>query len=307
MHSLHPADHADPTPRAVVTLRDPHRNELFAVAVAVGVSVAALALGIVANMAGIALSNWTTPRPLPALHVRLASLPAGPPIDPEIALHGRSMYDLACTVCHGVTGLGRPGLGRDLVHSDFVADRGDGELVRFLTIGRPVTDPLNTTRVAMPPRGGHDTLTDADLAAIVAYVRGLQDPRRLPDLPPRAPAKPADTAAELAAALEAAGGDEELAEFIASGRRLYAASCVACHGADGVGITGSGKPLRNNPFIQERDDDALLAFLLRGRDPSDPINTTGVGMPAKGGNPALDDDDLLDIIAFLRTLQATSP
>jgi hypothetical protein len=26
-------------------------------------------------------------------------------------------------------------------------------------------------------------------------------------------------------------------------------------------------------------------------------------MPAKGGNPALSEDDLLDIIAYLRTLQ----
>jgi hypothetical protein len=30
-------------------------------------------------------------------------------------------------------------------------------------------------------------------------------------------------------------------------------------------------------------------------------------MPAKGGNPALSEDDLLDIISYLRTLQPAEP
>jgi disulfide bond formation protein DsbB len=80
-------------------------------------------------------------------------------------------------------------------------------------------------------------------------------------------------------------------------------TCVACHGAGAVGVAGLGKPLVNNAFVQSQDDDALLAFIQKGRDPSDPMNTTGVGMPAKGGNPALSEDDILDIIAYLRTLQ----
>ncbi len=32
-------------------------------------------------------------------------------------------------------------------------------------------------------------------------------------------------------------------------------------------------------------------------------NTTKVDMPPKGGNPALKDDDLVNIAAFLRSLQ----
>ena len=39
------------------------------------------------------------------------------------------------------------------------------------------------------------------------------------------------------------------------------------------------------------------------RGPADPLNTTGVGMPSKGGNPALTDEDLYDIVAYIRTLQ----
>lgn len=52
----------------------------------------------------------------------------------------------------------------------------------------------------------------------------------------------------------------------------------------------------------DRDDGAVLQFLLEGRLADHPDNTTGVAMPPKGGNPSLDDQALLDIVAFLRTL-----
>jgi disulfide bond formation protein DsbB len=40
--------------------------------------------------------------------------------------------------------------------------------------GRPASDPANTTKVDMPPKGGNPALTDQDLADIVTYVRSLQ-------------------------------------------------------------------------------------------------------------------------------------
>ena len=46
-----------------------------------------------------------------------------------------------------------------------------------------------------------------------------------------------------------------------------------------------------------------MEFIKVGRDPSDPLNTTDVAMPPKGGNPALDNDDLYDIVSYIRTLQ----
>lgn len=229
---------------------------------------------------------------------RIVSAPPGPPLGLDIATHGRDVFATTCVACHGADGRGVAGLGRNLVESDFVAGRSDEELLQFLITGRQAKP------VAMPSRGGRDDLTDEDLSHVVAYLRGLQDPRRLPELPPLVIAPPAPPSeSEKAAALEAAGGDPELAEYIASGTKLYAGTCIACHGANGVGIQGNGKALANNDFIKSLDDDALLAFIKRGRDPSDPKNTTGVGMPAKGGNPALSDDDILDIISYLRTLQ----
>jgi hypothetical protein len=54
----------------------------------------------------------------------------------------------------------------------------------------------------------------------------------------------------------------------------------------------------------ERDDEELLAFVQVGRMPFDPLNTTGIQMPPRGGNPLLKKEDLQDIIAYVRTFEA---
>ncbi len=71
-----------------------------------------------------------------------------------------------------------------------------------------------------------------------------------------------------------------------------------------MGITGLGKPLIGSQFVNGMTDEDFLNFLHVGRDVSDPLNTTGVTMPAKGGNPNLTDDDLLNVIAYVRSLNA---
>ncbi len=90
----------------------------------------------------------------------------------------------------------------------------------------------------------------------------------------------------------------------AAGQKLFASTCAACHGPTGEGIQGGlGKDMTSSQFIAGKTDDELVSFIKVGRDPSDPLNTTGVGMPAKGGNPALKDKDLFDIVAHIRTIQ----
>ncbi|MBE7529802.1 MAG: cytochrome c [Ardenticatenaceae bacterium] len=90
---------------------------------------------------------------------------------------------------------------------------------------------------------------------------------------------------------------------VEEGKTLFAGTCSACHGPDGKGVTGLGKDLTTSIFVMERTDAEVLAFLKTGRPASDPLNTTGVDMPPKGGNPALDDTKLMDIIAYLRELE----
>jgi cytochrome c oxidase subunit 3 len=98
-----------------------------------------------------------------------------------------------------------------------------------------------------------------------------------------------------------------VAAFVADagrGQELWMGTCRSCHGVGGEGITGQGKDIRGSEFIASKADDELLAFVKVGRMPFDSMNTTGLQMPPRGGNPLLKDDDLKHIIAFVRTFRA---
>ena len=66
-------------------------------------------------------------------------------------------------------------LGKDMTTSEFIAGKTDAELLEFVMVGRPPDDPLNTTGVLMPPKGGNPALSDEDLVDIIAFVRSLQE------------------------------------------------------------------------------------------------------------------------------------
>ena len=107
----------------------------------------------------------------------------------------------------------------------------------------------------------------------------------------------APTLAQAAPApAQAAKGDAE------KGKTLFVTTCAACHGPAGKGVKGLGKDMTVSKFIAGKSDDEMLAFVKTGRPVGDPLNTTGVMMPPKGGNPALKDEQLQDIIAFIRTI-----
>jgi disulfide bond formation protein DsbB len=88
---------------------------------------------------------------------------------------GKDYYMKTCAACHGNDGKGLPKLGKDLTTSQFVIDKTNQELVDYVKIGRLPSDPLNTTGVAMPPKGGNPTLTDKEILDIVTYVRSIHN------------------------------------------------------------------------------------------------------------------------------------
>ena len=102
-----------------------------------------------------------------------AAQPTAAPTPSGDAAKGQADFAATCAACHGPDAKGLPNLGKDLVTSEFVTSKSDAELVEFLKVGRPTTDPLNTTGVAMPARGGNAAFTDQDLADIVAYLRTI--------------------------------------------------------------------------------------------------------------------------------------
>ena len=88
----------------------------------------------------------------------------------------------------------------------------------------------------------------------------------------------------------------------AHGQELYGGTCAACHGTDAKGIQGLGKDLTDSSFSDELSDVDLVAFIIEGRPAGHELNTTGIEMLPRGGNGGLSDQDLFDIVAYLRSL-----
>jgi mono/diheme cytochrome c family protein len=87
-----------------------------------------------------------------------------------------------------------------------------------------------------------------------------------------------------------------------AGEVLFQTVCAACHGFNAQGISGLGKPLVGSEFVNKQADTQLVAFIKQGRLPSDPLNTTGQMMPPRGGSVTITDDDLNNVVAYLRLL-----
>jgi mono/diheme cytochrome c family protein len=96
--------------------------------------------------------------------------------------------------------------------------------------------------------------------------------------------------------------DGQAAAAKAHGQQIFTTTCATCHGTDGTGIKGLGKSLVASEFVKKASDDQLVDMLNKGRDAKDPLNSTGVAMPPKGGNAALTDKDLQDVVLYLRSL-----
>lgn len=135
-----------------------------------------------------------------------------------------------------------------------------------------------------------------------AFARDPEGPVAPPPPAPGAAGQAlAGAAAPVQPAVAVKAGDP------ARGRDLFRNTCAACHGLRGQGIPGQGKDMRGSAFIGGLDDAGMLAFLQRGRMPNESANTTGRVMPPRGGNSMLSDADLLDILAFVREIQAQVP
>lgn len=142
------------------------------------------------------------------------------------------------------------------------------------------------------------------LLVFIAIPRPYHDPLPVTPTPEQIATKVAvvEPTPEDHVMLMALGLEEVPASSVRAGSRLFSTTCTACHGSDAKGILGLGKPLIDSGFVDQLNDEQLVAFLHVGRLTTDPENTTGVAMPAKGGNPSLSDDDLNAIVDYIRSL-----
>ena len=86
------------------------------------------------------------------------------------------------------------------------------------------------------------------------------------------------------------------------GKTVFEGTCSSCHGPDAKGLPGLGKDLTTSEFVSQQTDDQMVKFVKTGRPAADKLNTTGIDMPPKGGNPALTDADIENVIAFVRSI-----
>lgn len=208
---------------------------------------------------------------------------------------GQQVYARACALCHGPNGEGVARLGKPLRNSGFVREHTDAELFAVIANGRMPGDPLNTTGALMPARGAQG-LSDGQIREVIAYLHTMQDPS--------APAASLDAWMPGGTGGTGGGAGVDLASL--KGYGSYTASCSACHGQNAEGMEGLGLPLSTSGFVLGASDKDLVNFIKTGRPIWDENNSTGLDMPPKGGNPAITDGDLEEIVAFLRAAQKAS-
>lgn len=80
---------------------------------------------------------------------------------------GKKVFSQTCIACHGANGKGTiPGV-KDLSAADGPLSKSDEELTINITNGfQSPGSPL-----AMPAKGGNPSLTEADIQAVLAYLR----------------------------------------------------------------------------------------------------------------------------------------
>jgi len=140
-----------------------------------GIVVAVLAVFAALFISGSASQTAAAPSPSP---FTVMAVTPGPQIlvdgaisDPATLARGEQLYLQSCVACHGIDGLGVINLGNQLRNSEFLASNSDAEVLAIIRQGRELNDPLNTTGLVMPPSGGRPDLSDADILAIIQYMR----------------------------------------------------------------------------------------------------------------------------------------
>ena len=88
-----------------------------------------------------------------------------------------------------------------------------------------------------------------------------------------------------------------------NGASLYSQGCASCHGVNGIGAEGLGTALANSPQISVLSESEMFAVIRDGRAADDPNNRTGIAMPPLGGQQDLTDEQIVDIILYIQSLQ----
>lgn len=86
--------------------------------------------------------------------------------------HGKTVYESVCGICHGVDGMGKPGVAPPLAGSEWVNAKGFDRLahIPLMGVNGPIQVEGKDWSSAMAAMGA--ALPDEDLAAVLTYIRG---------------------------------------------------------------------------------------------------------------------------------------
>ena len=196
---------------------------------------------------------------------------------------GEQVYAAVCAACHANGLLGSPTLGDKVAW----APRAVAGLSAL------VTSAING-KGSMPARGGDPSVTDAEIRSAILHM--TKDTGLNLDAPAEAASAEAAPAASEAAApvataeVAAVAAAAPVVAAVAgpSGEEVYGKACVACHTS---GLLGSPK-LHNKADWEARAAlglDALVTSAINGKG----------AMPARGGNPAITDEEIRAAILYM--------
>lgn len=240
----------------------------------------------------------------PVADVAVAAASSGAHVDKS----GEEVVKAVCSVCHGSGALGSPKIGDKAAWGPRIA-QGYETLIKHATEGIR----------QMPARGGNADLSDNEIAGAIAYMANQSganfkapEPAAAPVADAKAPASaaaPAAPAAKAAAKVEEPAKPEAVAAKSAepekpapaaeaaakpaasagkSGEEVVKAVCSVCHGTGALGSPKIGDQAAWGPRIAQGYE-TLVQHANKG------IRM----MPAKGGNPALSDDEVAGAVAYM--------
>ena len=188
-------------------------------------------------------------------------------VDPALASAGKAVYEQNCVFCHQADAIGKAGFAPSLTNQEFLQAASDKFLMATIRDGRAGT--------GMPP---FSHLGRTDVEAIVAYLR---DHAKLRNMSAEIDAQPRSQ------------GDERL------GRFWFDSICATCHGPNGDGYAagGTGTAIGKASFLDKATDGFIRETIKKGRS-----NTRMIGYSGPEAMANLGDNDVDDIIAYLRTV-----
>lgn len=89
----------------------------------------------------------------------------------------------------------------------------------------------------------------------------------------------------------------------AEGEEIYAQTCIACHGADGKGTIEGVPNLTDVKGRLAKSDNILLANIINGYQSEGSL----MAMPPMGGNPDMTEQDMADVLAYMRVEYGVKP